>query len=141
MSVRTLIAIPGAALALACIGCASQGPPANDEITRAHTLVEQADKANAQQYAAPDLQRAHDELTAAETANVAHKYDVARNYAESAAADADLASARAGAGAAEKAAHEIQRSNSTVRQEADRAADAATTAPLPTTTPTPTQPQ
>jgi hypothetical protein len=139
MSVRILIAIPGAVLAMAGIGCASQGPPANAEITRANTLVQQADKANAQQYAAPDLQRAHDELTAAETANVAHKYDVARTYAESAAADADLAAARAAAGAATKAAHEVHRSNSTVREEADRAADADTTAPLPT--PTPTEPQ
>ncbi len=139
MSVRTLIAIPGTALALACLGCATQGPPANDDITRAQTLVEQADKGNAQQYAAPDLQRAHDELTAAQTANAAHKYDVARSYAESAAVDADLASARAGAGAAQKAAHEIHSSNSAVRQEADRAADADSTAPLPS--PTPTQPQ
>jgi hypothetical protein len=125
--------IPAALVALA--GCATQGPPPNDEITRAHTLVEQADKANAQQYAAPDLQRAHEELTAAETANAGHHYDVARTYAESAGADADLASARSAAGAAQKAAAEVNRSNNSVRQEADRAADANTTAPLPTPAP------
>jgi hypothetical protein len=48
----------------------------------------------AQRYAAADLQRANDEFSNAERANGEKKYDDARRYAESAGADADVASAR-----------------------------------------------
>jgi hypothetical protein len=102
------------------LGCATQGPPPNQEMTRAKALIEQADKSGAQRYAAADLQRAHDELSDAERANATKKYDDARGYAESAAADADLATARATAGEAQRAAHEVARSNETLRQEAER---------------------
>jgi hypothetical protein len=86
-------------------------------MTRAKTLVEQADRSAAQRYAAADLQRAHDELSNADKANGERKYDEARRYAESAAADADVASARGSAGEAQNAAQEVQRSNQTLRQE------------------------
>jgi hypothetical protein len=52
-------------------GCATQGPQPTEELTRARTLIEQAEKAQkaeAQRYAAPDLQRARDELSSAEVA-------------------------------------------------------------------------
>jgi len=122
----------GAALALAALGgCASEGPPPREAMARAHTLVEQADKGNAQRYAAADLQRAHDELAAAERDYNLKKYDEARAAAESAGADADLASARGSAGEAQRAALEVARSNGAVRQEADRAAEASAAAPPP----------
>jgi Domain of unknown function (DUF4398) len=135
MSARILL-VPISAIALACTaGCASEGPPASKEITRAQTLVDQADKGPAQHYAAADLQRAHSELTAADSAESAHHYDVARSYAEDAAVDADLAAARGQQGEAQKAAKEVNSGNAQLRTEADRAADAPNVAPPTTTTP------
>jgi hypothetical protein len=107
--------------------CATQGPPPVDEVARAKALIEQADKGGAQRYAAADLQRAHDELSNAERADGEKKYDDARRYAESAAADADVATARASAGEAERAAHEVKQGNETLRQETDR--DSTSTTP------------
>src|SRR5258705_13905292 len=92
-------------------GCATQGPQPTEEMTRARTLIEQADRAGAQRYAAADLQRAHEELSNADKANAEKKYEDARRYAESAAADADRASARAAAGETEQSGQEGSRSN------------------------------
>jgi hypothetical protein len=108
---------------MACLGgCATQGLQPTDEMTRARALIEQADKAGAQRYAAADLQRAHDELRNAERATGEKKYDDARRYAESAEADAAVATARASAGEAQRAAHEVTQGNETLRQESDRGA-------------------
>lgn len=101
-------------------GCATQGPKPTEEMTRASTLVQQADKADAQRYAAADLQRAHDELNNADKANAEKKYDEARRYAEAAEADADVAQARGAAGEAARAAREVQEGNQTLRQETER---------------------
>ena len=107
-------------LAIGAIGCATEGPKPTEEMTRARTLIEQADKSGGQRYAAADLQRAHDELRDAEKANDARKYDEARRYAEAAEVDADVAAARANAGDAQQAAHEVQKSNDTLQSESDR---------------------
>lgn len=80
-------------------------------MTRAKTLIEQADRAGVQRYAAADLQRAHDEFSNAERAVGEKKFNEARRYAESAEADADVASARAAAGEAQRAAHEVVQSD------------------------------
>jgi hypothetical protein len=98
-------------------------------MTRARTLVEQADRAGAQRYAAADLQKAHDELSNADKANAEKKYDEARRYAEAAAADADVASARSSAGEAQQAARELTKSNETLRQESDRTSASAPSSP------------
>ncbi len=104
-------------------GCAS-APRPMEEITRANTLVEAADKGgNAPRYAAGDLQRAHDELADANRADTAGKYEEAKNFAESAAVDANLAAARGAAGDAKRAATEVVQSNATLRGEANRAVD------------------
>jgi hypothetical protein len=140
MSARILL-LPLSAFALAlAAGCATEGPPPQAELTRAQTLVDQADKGPAQHYAAADLQRAHEELTAANSAQSARHYDVARSYAESAAVDADLAAARGHAGEAQKAAREVSSGNEQLRNEADRSADApapALPAPSPPLVTTP----
>ena len=81
-------------------------------MTQARTLVEQADKANAQRYAAADVQRAHDALNSAERNFGERKYNAARADAESAAVDADVATARAEAAEAQHAATEVTRGNS-----------------------------
>jgi hypothetical protein len=110
-------------------GCATQGPQPTEEMTRARTLIEQADRAGAQRYAAADLQRAHDELSNADKATAEKKYDEARRYAESAAADADVATARASAGEAQHAAQEVAQGNETLRQESARGTPPATPNP------------
>jgi hypothetical protein len=115
---------------VACLGgCATQGPQPTDEMTRAKTLIEQADRTGAQRYAAADLQRAHDELSNAERAMGEKKNNEARRYAESAEADADVASARAAAGEAQRAAHEVMQGSETLRQEAERGVSSETPHP------------
>src|ERR1700716_2075510 len=110
-------------------GCATQGPQPTEEMTRARTLIEQADRAGGQRYAAADLQRAHDELSNADKANAEKKYDAALRYAESGAADADVAAARSQAGEAQHAAQEVAQSNETLRQESARGAPTGTPKP------------
>ena len=124
--------------------CASSPRP-NEELAKAHTLVEQAEKSQAQQYAAADLQRARDELRDAELANGKGKYDVARSDAESASVDADLASARAAEGAARRSANDARQSNAVLQHEERNAAGTAVTPqsdvqPYPPAPPAPAAP-
>ena len=114
-------------LGFSLVACATEGPPPSEELTRARAVVEQADRAGAQRFAAADLQRAHDELSNAEKSNAEHKFDEARRYAQSAEADADVATARASDADAQRAAREVAQGNETLRQESGR----AVTAPAP----------
>src|SRR5579863_10170835 len=126
----TLISTALAASVLAG-GCAVEGPQPTAQLASARTLVAQADKSQAQRYAPADLQRAHDELSEAETANGERHFNEARSYAEAAAVDADLASARAQSGEAQRAEREAEQSNATLRQESQRASAASDAAPAP----------
>ena len=47
-------------------GCATEQGKPTEEVTKARTVIQRADKGDAQRYAAADLQRAHDELSSAE---------------------------------------------------------------------------
>ena len=124
MSLRKLILTTAGALwVAAATGCASEGPKPNDELTKAHTVVEQADKGDAQRYAAADLQRAHDELADADRAAGNKKYNDARFYAQRAEVDADVAVARGNAGEAQRAAKEVTDANATLEHETDRNAN------------------
>lgn len=142
MTQRTWVLSGTALLLVGALGCAS-GPKPTEEMTRARTVIEQADKGgNAQRYAAADLQKAHDELRDAEKASDAGKYDDARRDAESAEADADVATARGNAGDAQRSARELAKSNSTLENETNRnagetgtTANPAATPPLDTTVP------
>lgn len=107
-----------AAVGLLCAGCATRQPP--PEVTRAQTLIEQAEKAGAQQYAAEQLDSARSNLRLATAAARDGKEDEARQRANEAAADAELAQSRAASGNAEKAAKEVQRSTDTLEREAER---------------------
>jgi hypothetical protein len=109
-------------LGFGLVACATEGPPPSEELARARAVVEQADKGGAQRYAAADLQRAHDELSNAEKANADRKFDEARRYAESAEADADVATARTSDADAQRAAREVAQGNETLRQESGRGA-------------------
>jgi hypothetical protein len=121
MSLKAFISSStGVLVCVVASGCASQGPKPTDELTKAHTVVEQADKGNAQRYAAADLQRAHDELSEADRADAKKQYREARYMAQRAEVDADVAVARGNSAEAQKAAQEIQQSNNTLKQEAQR---------------------
>lgn len=122
MLLRTFIlSTTGALLCVAAMGCATEGPKPSDELTKAHTVIEQADKGgNAQRYAAADLQRAHDELSDADRYDAQKKYDEARYYAQRAEADADVAVARGNSGEAQKAAADVAQSNNALQQETQR---------------------
>jgi len=122
MSLRKIVFwTTGALICAAASGCASQGPKPNDELTKAHTVVEQADKAGtAQRYAAADLQKAHDELSQADQFNSQGKYNEARAHAQRAEVDADVAVARGNAGEQQKAAQDVAKANEALRQESSR---------------------
>lgn len=110
--------LSAAALLVAAVlsACASEPKP-TAQLVRARTLVSQAEKDQAQRYAAADLQRARDELSSAQTADSDGKYANARRLADRAAADADLASARASSGKAEQSVDEVHRSMDTLKQQ------------------------
>ena len=122
MSLRTFVlSTTGALLCVVAAGCASEGVKPSAELTKAHTVVEQADKGgNAQRYAAADLQRAHDELSDADRYDAQKKYDEARYFAQRAEVDADLAVARGNSAEAQKAAADVAASNNTLQQETER---------------------
>ena len=122
MLLRTIVlSTTGALLCAVAVGCASEGVKPSDELTKAHTVVEQADKGgNAQRYAAADLQRAHDELSDADRYDAQKKYNEARYFAQRAEVDADVAVARGNSGEAQKAAADVAQSNNTLQQETQR---------------------
>jgi hypothetical protein len=132
MSVRRGLA--GAAVtvcaALVFTGCASNRPVA--EITRARTLIEQAEKAGAIQYAPVELDQARNKLRLADAAAEEGKDEEARARANEAAAGAELAQAKAASSAAGKAAAEVERSTDTLQRESQRSSTAPQTpTPLP----------
>jgi len=100
-------------------GCASQPRP-TAQLVRARTLVSQAEKDEAQRYAAADLQRARDELSGAQTAAADRNYPSALRLADRAAVDADLASARASSAKAEQSSEQVHRSLDTLRQQLEQ---------------------
>ena len=122
MSLRkVLIITTGACMCALAGGCATEGAKPTDELTKAHTVVEQAEKGGtAQRYAAADLQRAHDELSEADGYNGKGKYNDARAYAQRAEVDADVAVARGNAAEQQKAAEDVVKANSALEQETQR---------------------
>jgi hypothetical protein len=109
-------------------GCATTPQP-TAEITRARTLIEQAEKAGAQRYAAVELDQARNKLRLADAAAEHGKKDEARARANEAAADAELAMARTSSGEAKKAADEVEQGTQTLQQETQR--NQTTTSPNP----------
>ena len=124
MALRRFMSSTTAVFVFACVyGCATEKSKPTQELTKARTVIGQADKGNAQRYAAADLQRAHDELSSAENAANNRKYDEARRMAEKAEVDADLATARGNSGEAQRAAQEIHQSIETLKQESSRSTE------------------
>jgi hypothetical protein len=126
MSVKLrLAAITAVGLIVAACSSAPQRP--TEDMTRARTLIEQAEKAGAQRYAAVELESARDKLAQADTAAQDGKQDIANQRAAEAVAVAELANARTLSGEARKAAEEMQRGTEALRQETERNVPVTTT--------------
>jgi outer membrane murein-binding lipoprotein Lpp len=127
------------ALSLAVVaGCASGPPPQTTaDVARANTLVAAAEQGGAQQYAAADLQAAHDE---AQQANQLANSDPARadELANEAAVDAKLANARAQNAQAHHGLKQLRQTLDTLRNEEQRKMDQP---PSPNDTPENAAPQ
>jgi seryl-tRNA synthetase len=104
-------------VALLSAGCGSEPKRPTEQLTRAQTLIEQAEKAGAQRYAAAELDAARNKLQTANKAADDGKQEQATQLAEEAALDAELAAARAASGEAKKAAEEVGRSTEQLREE------------------------
>lgn len=113
------------AVAALTVGCATEPPRPTEEMTRARTLIEQAEQSGAQRYAAADLQEARDKLQQSDQA--ASKGDTrdAQWLATEASADAQLAAARASSGKADEASRQVNQDLATLRSQTVQGAAAA----------------
>lgn len=112
---------------MACLmmtACAGQPERPEAEMTRARTLIEQAEEHGAQQHAAAELERARGKYRQAESAAEDRELEQARRLAVQAAADAEYAVARASAAEAREAAGELDRTIRTLREESVRRQEA-----------------
>ena len=105
------------ALLVAAAGCASTPPP-RAELAQAQRAVDQAVTENSGEFAALELERAREKLTAAQTEMDAERYPEARRLAEEALADAELARAKADASRTVRNADELAETIERLREEA-----------------------
>lgn len=112
--------IPAAVLAAALTACAGTPERPTADLTRAQTLIQQAEEQGAQQFAAADLERAREKMRQAQAAVDDEEMAEAQRLAAEAAVDAEYAAVKAGSGEARQAAQEIDRGLETLREEASR---------------------
>ena len=120
---RWLAAISGAAVLAA--GCAS-APEPTAQIESARQAIDDAERAQAAQYAAPELSQARSKLASADTAVQNEEMEQAARLAAEARADAELASARTAAAKAQAANDEIRRANRMLIEEMGRSTTGGT---------------
>lgn len=139
-------AAAAAAVLIAAAGCASSPRPVAD-LTQAHTLIQQAEQSDAQQFASADLEAARSKIREADAA-ANSKPDVSIRLAQESTVDAELALARTRAAKANQALADVNAGTATLRNETQRAevsselnqaAAPAMTAPLPPPPPPPSQ--
>jgi hypothetical protein len=120
-SIHSSFLLPAiASLALAG-GCASSAQKPVEQLTQARTLIEQAERGGAQQYAAADLEQARGKLSRAEAASEEGDHEASLRLAREATADAELAQAKSSAAEARNSQQELEQSLEALRNEADRA--------------------
>jgi hypothetical protein len=112
--------LPALAAAALAAGCASSGPKPVEQLTQARTLIEQAERNDAQRLAAADLERARGKLQRAEAASADGDQEAALRLAREAALDAELAQARTSAAQAGNSQKELEQSLQALREEAAR---------------------
>ena len=112
---------------LLAASCASTPERPVEQLTRAKTLIDQAEKTGAPRFAAAEIERARSKLNAAEAAASEGKQETSRQLATEAALDAEYAAALAAAAEAKQAAEEVEKSLESLREEAARRPDASVT--------------
>jgi PBP1b-binding outer membrane lipoprotein LpoB len=138
MSPNQIIRSAAVLLVILAAGCVSSpGPVA--ELSQAHTLIQQAEQSDAQQFASADLEAARSKLREAD-ARANDQPDVSIRLAQESSVDADLALARTRAAKANQALADVNAGTATLRSEtrrseinseANQVIAPATAAPLP----------
>lgn len=118
---RTFVTLGGVALMLAsgAIGCSTPRKPAQ-EIEKAELAIETADVGPTPEVASLELRLAREKVEGAKKALADDEYDLARQLAEQAQVDAQLAEAKAESAAARQSAVELEHTINTLREEAER---------------------
>jgi phage tail tube protein FII len=116
-SYRLILGI-GVMAAIFIVGCA--GNPPVEQMAVSKVAVTNAASAGGNEFAPISLKSAMDKMDAAELAMTSEDYVLARQLAEQAQADAQLALATARSVKAQKAASALQEDNRVLRQEIDR---------------------
>jgi hypothetical protein len=106
--------------ALFISGCA--GNPPTEQMAVSKVAITNANSAGSNEFAPLPLRSAMEKMDAAERAMTAEDYVLARQLAEQAQVDAQLAAATARSVKAQKAASALQEDNRVLRQEIDRKA-------------------
>lgn len=112
-----LLGIAAAGIVLAA-GCGSSPRPVAD-LAQAHTLIQQAEQSDAQQFDSADLETARTKIREAD-ADANRKPDVSMRLAQESSVDAELALARTRAGKADQALADVNAGTATLRQETQR---------------------
>jgi hypothetical protein len=108
------------AVAAALVGCASEPERPTAELTRARTLIDQAEKGNAQQFAAGELEQARGKLAQAERASKDGRAAESERLAMQAGLDAEYAAAKTRHLEAQKDAEALDRGTEELREEASK---------------------
>jgi len=115
--------LAGVAVAIIFIaGCATNPGPI-EQMATSRAAVSSARSAGGSEYAPLQIKLAIEKMSAAEIAMADKNYVLARQLAEQAQVDAQLAGAAARSAKAQKAADAIQEDNRVLRQEIDRKAE------------------
>ena len=114
---KSISVITSATVGVVLASCASHASRPIAELSRASTLIDVATRAGAQQFAAADIERARDKLRFANEAADNKKQERARRFAQQAAVDAEVATARARSAKAQNSAQEVRDSIQALRNE------------------------
>jgi hypothetical protein len=110
----------GLAIAVAAVGCASDKTPATADDAVSRAAVDSATSSGAADLAPAELASARDKMMRANQALAAKDYKAAKEWADLASADAQLAQSKANTAKATSAANEVQQSVNAMRDEINR---------------------
>lgn len=123
------IILYSAASVLALTACATEEHRQIAEVSRAQTLVDQAEQSGAQQFASADLEAARNKLQAAQNKHTDD--EAAMRLAEESSIDAEVAVARTRAAKAQQAVTQVNAGSETLRREANTEPSSSTQPPPP----------
>ena len=116
---RIGVAVAAAILMTACAST-PPAPAPTEQMALSRSAISSASSAGGSEYAPIQLKSAMDKMDSAERAMGSKNYGLARQLAEEAQVDAQLAATAARAGKAQKAAAALQQSDQVLKKELDR---------------------